>query len=407
MKQLFINLIIFSIFFYSCSKNKQTTGKTSFSSTFSFDSDDFLNRDEENNIVEVEDASSTDKKTSMFKPEFANLYNLVRKTTSMEGAIIVSGAPSDYPSGVPEKTDDKVNASLAQLNTDLDEHIKTFFAHSKQLTPTRLKARAAGNVSFNPIASGNENYHVYHISFSRGYAEKYAGSEKKKKEHPEYEKGITIFVPLAKAGETRIGAASLRGSNISNTEAVINMRPDHTYRFNIPGGGNLAACIEGDSVYTVTGYIVIYNLQNGNYDTLRINTEKYFVRSSLELDIDGHIKENVDSLISNVVHNRTKLNYNRSQNGDTPHAKPVTSKEKKVWTNAEIQALDMRQRMSMKEWGDNRAMASIRKYIDPNHAARVFSFDAVASNFERYKSSPCYNTLGFSPLGDLKELERE
>jgi hypothetical protein len=380
-------------------------GKTSFSSTFSFDADDFLNRDANGNILELEDPLSSNKKAHMFKPEFKNLHNFVDKTQKMEGAIIVSGSPKDYPSGVPDKTDDKVKASLAQLNSDLDEHIKTFLAYSKQLTPTRLKARPAGNVSFNPIASGNENYHVYHISFSRGYAEKYAGSEKKKKEHPEYEKGITVFIPLEKAGETRIGAASLRGTHISNTEAAINMSPDNTYRFSIPGGGAIEVSKIGDSAYTVIGNLVEYNLQNGTYDTIPINPNKVEIKSSLELDMDGHIKENVDSLISNLVHNRTKLNYIRSQIGVTAHAKPVTSKEKKVWTKAEIQALDKTQRKSMKEWGDYGAMASTRKYIDPNQAARVISFDAKTTNFDRYRSSPCYNTLGFSPLGDLKEQE--
>jgi hypothetical protein len=159
------------------------------------------------------------------------------------------------------------------------------------------------------------------------------------------------------------------------------------------------------SAYTVIGNLVEYNLQNGTYDTIPINPNKVEIKSSLELDMDGHIKENVDSLISNLVHNRTKLNYIRSQIGVTAHAKPVTSKEKKVWTKAEIQALDKTQRKSMKEWGDYGAMASTRKYIDPNQAARVISFDAKATNFDRYRSSPCYNTLGFSPLGDLKEQE--
>ena len=290
---------------------------TSLSSSFSFDGDDFLNRDARGNILKLADPGSESKEEVVFKPEFKNLYNLVDRTKSMEGAIIVSGSPEDYASGVPDKTDDKVKASLNQFNVDLDEHIKTFFSHSKKLTPTKLKGRPAGNVSFQPIASGNENYQAYHITFGSGYAEKHAGSEKKKKEHPEYAKGITIFVPKDKAAATRIGKASLRGSTISNTEAVINMSPDNTYRFSIPGGGTIEASKIGDSVYTIGGNNVVYNLQNGKYDTLPINSQKFEVGSSMALDMDGHIKRLADSLIMNKVNNVIKANHHKSKQGVT------------------------------------------------------------------------------------------
>lgn len=298
-------------------KEGNSDATTSLSSSFSFDADDFLNRDDKGEIVKSEDAGSTDKKASMFKPEFANLFNLVRKTKDMEGAIIVSGSPEDYPGGVPDKTDDNVKGSLVQFNTDLKSHIATFLQHSKKLTPTKLKGRPAGSLNFQPIASGNENYQAYHITFAQGYAEKYAGSEKKQKEHPEYKKGITIFVPKEKAGETRIGAASLRGTHISNTEAAINMSADNTYRFNIPGGGNIEASKIGDSAYTVTGNFVNYNRRNGKYDTIPLNPKKYEIGSSMALDMDGHIKEAVDSLISNLVKNRAIKNYHNSQQGVT------------------------------------------------------------------------------------------
>ena len=298
---------------------KQGAGdaKTSLSSSFSFDGDDFLNRDDKGNILKVEDAGSTDKNANIFKKEFKNLYNLVDRVKNMEGAIIVSGSPEDYSSGVPDKTDDKVKATLAKFNTDLDEHVKTFFAHSKKLTPTKLKGRPAGNLNFQPIASGNENYQAYHITFSEGYSNKYAESEKKQKEHPEYKKGLTIFVPVAKAGETRIGAASLRGSNISNTEAAINMSPDNTYRFAIPNGGAIEASKIGDSAYTITGNLVEYNLQNGRYDTVPINPMKYEIGSSMALDMDGHIKRNVDTIIMNLIQNRMLSKGHKAQRGVT------------------------------------------------------------------------------------------
>jgi hypothetical protein len=94
----------------------------------------------------------------------------------------------------------------------------------------------------------------------------------------------------------------------------------------------------------------------------------------------------------------------KSPNSDTAiNSKP---KKKKVWTWAEIQALDKRQKKRNKEWAENGAMESVKSYINPAHAARVFSFDSKATNFDRYKNSPCYNKLGFSPFGDLKEQEK-
>jgi hypothetical protein len=298
-------------------KEGNSDAKSSLSLSFNFDSDDFLNRDDKGNILLLEDPGSKDKKPTIVKSEYKHLHNFVDKTQKMEGAIIVAGSPEDYASGVPDKTDDKVKASLAQLNSDLDEHLNTYWAHSKKLTPTKLKGRPAGKLDFQPIASGNENYQAYYITFAPGYAEKYAGSEKKKQEHPEYQKGITVFVPKEKAGETRIGAASLRGSQISNTEAAINMSPDNTYRFNIPGGGSIEASKIGDSAYTVTGNFVNYNRKNGKYDTIPLNPKKYEIGSSMALDMDGHIKEAVDSLIGNLIKNKAIKNYHNSQQGVT------------------------------------------------------------------------------------------
>lgn len=38
--------------------------------------------------------------------------------------------------------------------------------------------------------------------------------------------------------------------------------------------------------------------------------------------------------------------------------------------------------------------------------AQVYSFDTKSTNFERYKSSPCYDEIGFSPIWDMDVLEQ-
>jgi hypothetical protein len=184
------------------------------------------------------------------------------------------------------------------------------------------------------------------------------------------------------------------------------MSPDHTYRYNIPNGGGFKAIKINDSIYTISGNLVLFNLQNNQYDTILINPNKIEVKYSLALDMDGHIKRNIDSIKKNFIQNQTKANYIKLQIADDVDLKTKKSETKKVWTKAEIDSLDKRQREYMRDWAENGAMASVKSYIDSNHKARVFSFDAKATNFERYEKSPCYNTLGFSPFGELIEQEK-
>lgn len=43
---------------------------------------------------------------------------------------------------------------------------------------------------------------------------------------------------------------------------------------------------------------------------------------------------------------------------------------------------------------------------DPNAYGKIQSFDANATNYERFKNSPCFDELGFNPMGDLASLEQ-
>ena len=81
-------------------------------------------------------------------------------------------------------------------------------------------------------------------------------------------------------------------------------------------------------------------------------------------------------------------------------------KKKKVYTDAEIEALDKRQRKSMKEWGEYGSMASAKSYIDPNQAARVISFDSKATRLDRYLGygTETFNKVGFSPFASNEEV---
>ena len=43
---------------------------------------------------------------------------------------------------------------------------------------------------------------------------------------------------------------------------------------------------------------------------------------------------------------------------------------------------------------------------DNNEYAKVSSFDAESTNFERFQNSPCYDEIGFNPTWDLTSLEK-
>ena len=81
-------------------------------------------------------------------------------------------------------------------------------------------------------------------------------------------------------------------------------------------------------------------------------------------------------------------------------------KKKKVYTEAEIVALENQQKKSTKEWAEYGLMASTRKYVDPNQAARVVSFDAKATRLDRYLGygTETFNKVGFNPFADNEEI---
>lgn len=80
--------------------------------------------------------------------------------------------------------------------------------------------------------------------------------------------------------------------------------------------------------------------------------------------------------------------------------------KKKVYTEAEIVALENQQKKSTKEWAEYGLMASTRKYVDPNQAARKISFDSKKTRLDRYLGygTETFNKVGFSPFANNEEI---
>jgi hypothetical protein len=85
--------------------------------------------------------------------------------------------------------------------------------------------------------------------------------------------------------------------------------------------------------------------------------------------------------------------------GQTP-ADPGPGDSVKPVTMADLQRdyeMDIQQTKQFATFGIPQMAEDSR---NPFQAARVVEFDAKATNFERYRTSPCFNTLGFSPFMD-------
>ena len=55
---------------------------------------------------------------------------------------------------------------------------------------------------------------------------------------------------------------------------------------------------------------------------------------------------------------------------------------------------------------ENNKNPQTNSYPVNNQNAQVYGFDAKSTNFERFKSSPCYDEIGFSPIWDTDVLEQ-
>lgn len=121
--------------------------------------------------------------------------------------------------------------------------------------------------------------------------------------------------------------------------------------------------------------------------------------STADSPIDPLNEYNLD----NVQAQNDSVEQGTAPTNNTPQDPPT---KKKVYTDAEIKALDQRQRKSMKEWGEYGSMAAAKSYIDPNQAARVISFDAKATRLDRYLGygNETFNKVGFSPFANNEEV---
>lgn len=55
----------------------------------------------------------------------------------------------------------------------------------------------------------------------------------------------------------------------------------------------------------------------------------------------------------------------------------------------------------------NAVQINLENNVDNNVYGKIQSFDAVETDFERFKNSPCYDIIGFNPTWEMDSLEKE
>lgn len=288
-------------------------GATMAASTYNvrFDTDNAFTKDEQGN--------------KQISNQMGEVVDFVSKLKDTEGLMFSKGAPS----GDNGRT---VDADAAKLFRRLYDDIRNTL-YDKSRKPND-KGRPFGEITMQPIALGDENYHAYHVKMRPEYFKKYMGT----KGEPGYartgetndegelmdaavsgkipEEGYTVYVPIESSKKTSIGARSLKGTSISYVEGNIALNPKGEYNINIPNGMNVSIKRNtNQGSYVVSGNAVAYNPSTAKYDTVPLNALNIKSQYGLDVDLDQLAKFIRKQGISNFKLNHSQLNADKKLRG--------------------------------------------------------------------------------------------
>jgi len=104
----------------------------------------------------------------------------------------------------------------------------------------------------------------------------------------------------------------------------------------------------------------------------------------------GYGSRNINEIKDN------EINFPSSSEEDQPTNKQQRIRDNVISTNTKdkLKALI------------NRTQQQAYQHEDNSQYAQVYSYDAEATNFDRFHNSPCYDEIGFNPTSDLTSLEK-
>jgi hypothetical protein len=275
-----------------------------------FDTDNAFTKDEQGN--------------KQISNQMGEVVDFVSKLRDTEGLMFSKGAPSGEASGV--------DPDAAKLFRRLYDDIRNTL-YDKSRKPND-KGRPFGEITMQPVALGDAQYHAYHVKMRPEYFKKYMGT----KGEPGYartgevddngelmdaavsgkipEEGYTVYVPIESSKKTNIGARSLKGTSISYVEGNLALNPKGEYNINIPNGMNVTIKRNANQgYYMVSGNAVAYNPNTAKYDTVPLNALNIKSQYGLDADLDQLARFIRKQGISNFKLNHSQVSADKQLRG--------------------------------------------------------------------------------------------
>jgi hypothetical protein len=213
--------------------------------------------------------------------------DLLKKTKDNSDVLVIAGNFLEDNSRLPNKGDQSPSARrvLTQFYED--------FAADAKSSKKDLQSRAYGQVTFQPIVAGDENYHAYHIKINPRYFERLQGSTDSpgvaRGQGEIMNNGITLIVPVKDAESIKMSKMSLEGTRTTSAEAVLGLQDYLEY--DIPNGAHFKVKRNPkNGVYNVEGYQLFYDPSKGKMDTVHLDSAKTAANFSANKNFDEVVK---------------------------------------------------------------------------------------------------------------------
>jgi hypothetical protein len=230
-------------------------------------------------------------------PEMKYTIDFLKKVNENQEGVFFRTGDLNTNTSIPTGSDVEAKKVFSQIFTDLRSNTT-----NPNQSRTGAQSRLHGSLVFQPMASGDENYHVYHLKVHPAYLKQYKAGESdvdnEEKEVTEgfgliskdsklVNNGITVFVPIEQAQKMgiEISKQSLKGTKISPVEGQISLSGDNSMTRTIPNGGTYKIALDKKTnQYFVSGNFVVYNPSTAKMDTTTIN--ELGIKSNWDMSTD-------------------------------------------------------------------------------------------------------------------------
>jgi hypothetical protein len=225
-----------------------------------------------------------DSEAEQVRPEMRYTVDFLKKVNDNKDGVFFRVGDLTTNTSIPTGSDVEAKNVFSQILSDLQSNLT-----NPNQSRTGAQSRIHGSLVFQPMASGDENYHVYHLKVHPAYLKQYKAGESdvdnEEKEVTEgfgliskdsklVNNGITVFVPVEQAQKMgiEISQQSIKGTKISPVEGQISLSGNNSMTRTVPNGITYNISIDKKTnQYYVTGNAVAYNPSTAKMDTTTLN----------------------------------------------------------------------------------------------------------------------------------------